>query len=74
MRGSITQHLTDLTAGTHRPPSGVRIPVPPDLSTWRKLDLQLILLTRQGTLMYLMTVNLIKSAASRILLMELISR
>ena len=31
MRGSITQHLTDLTAGTHRPPSGVRILVPPRL-------------------------------------------
>lgn len=72
VRGSSAQRFA---SEPPRPPPGVKkIPVPPPAHLDQVATFRFIVMTKQGTLTYLMTVNLINSAASKILLMELISR
>lgn len=68
------QLATSLTTGNHHPPPGVKVPMLL-LVHFRQVTIcRFIFMTKRGTLTYLMTVNLINSAASKILLMELISK
>lgn len=73
VKGSLAQRLM---AGTHCPSPGVKIsvPTPTHVNPRQGGTYSFVLMTRRGTLTYLMTVNLINSAASKILFMELISR